>query len=48
MKDGEFLRYSMADVQRVNVDKGILTITLKNGGIARVSLLDVAEIKIKQ
>lgn len=48
MKEGESLRYSMATVQRVSVDKGIVTILLKNGGIARLSLLDIEEIKIGQ
>ena len=48
MKDGSREKYSMTDVLRVNVDKTIVTIVLKNGEIHRLSLLDIAEMKIGQ
>ncbi len=48
MKDGRKLKYSMSDVLRVNVDRSVVTIILKNGDIERLSLLDIEEMKIGQ
>jgi hypothetical protein len=46
MKDGDRLSYPMSDVVRVNVDKSVVTVVLKNGEIHRLSLLDISEMKI--
>ncbi|HEV7643646.1 MAG TPA: hypothetical protein VGO50_06825 [Pyrinomonadaceae bacterium] len=48
MKDGRKLKYAMNDVLRVNVDRNVVTIILKNGDIERLSLLDIEEMKIGQ
>jgi hypothetical protein len=48
MKDGRRLKYPMNDVLRINVDKTVVTIMLKNGDIERLSLLDIEEMKIGQ
>jgi hypothetical protein len=48
LKDDTVLRYAMNIVERVNVTEGVLTVMLKNGGILRRSLLDIAEMKIGQ
>jgi hypothetical protein len=46
-KDGTKIERPMSEVVRVNVDKGVLTIILKDGAISRYSILDVAEMTIK-
>jgi DNA polymerase III gamma/tau subunit len=48
MKDGRKLKYAMNDVLRVNVDRSVVTIILKNGDIERLSLLEIEEMKIGQ
>lgn len=47
-KDDSDVRYAMGLVERVNVNNGMLTVVLKNGGILRRPLIDVAEMKIGQ
>jgi hypothetical protein len=47
LKDGTKIERPMSEVVRVNVDKGVLTIILKDGTISRHSILDVAEMTIK-
>jgi hypothetical protein len=47
LKDGTKIERPMSEVVRVNVDKGVLTIILKDGTITRHSILDVAEMTIK-
>jgi hypothetical protein len=46
-KDGEKIERPMSEVIRFNVDKGILTIVLKDGTLARHSLLDVEKVTIE-
>jgi hypothetical protein len=46
-KDGKKIERPMSEVIRFNVDKGILTIVLKDGTIARHSLLDVEKVTIE-
>lgn len=46
-KNGEKIERPMSEVIRFNVDKGILTIVLKDGTIARHSLLDVEKVTIE-
>jgi len=46
-KDGNKIEYSMSEVTKVGVDKGILTINLKTGGNARYSILAVAKMTIE-
>jgi len=48
LKDDTVVRYAMSNVERVNVNDGVVTVVLKNGGILRRPLLDIAEIKIGQ
>lgn len=46
-KDGKTIERPMSEVIRFNVDKGILTVVLKDGTIARHSLLDVEKVTIE-
>jgi hypothetical protein len=46
-KDGKKIERPMSEVIRFNVDKGILTIVLKDGTLARHSLLDVEKVTIE-
>lgn len=46
-KDGKTIERPMSEVIRFNVDKGILTIVLKDGTITRHSLLDVEKVTIE-
>jgi hypothetical protein len=46
-KDGKKIERPMSEVIRFNVDKGILTIVLKDGTLVRHSLLDVEKVTIE-
>ena len=46
-KDGSRIERPMSEVLKVNVDKGILTISSKEGIIGRYSILDVAKMTIE-
>ena len=46
-KDGTKIERPMSDVLKVSVDKGILTVISKAGGVGRYSILDVAKMTIE-
>lgn len=46
-KNGDKLERPLSEVLRFSVDKGVLTVIAKDGGIRRYSMLDVAEVTIK-
>lgn len=46
-KDGRKIERPMSEILRFGVDKGILTIITKNGGIGRYSMLDIAKITVE-
>jgi hypothetical protein len=46
-KDGTKIEYPMSEVIKMGVDKGILTIILKDGGGGRYSILNVAKMTIE-
>lgn len=46
-KDGKILEKSMSEVFKFSVDKGILTIILKDGSISRHSIVEVAKVTIE-
>lgn len=46
-KDGTRLERPMSEVLRFTVDKGVLTVTSKDGRIGRYSILDVAKVTIQ-
>ena len=47
MKDGELIERPMSEVVKFSVDKGVLTVILKDGKITRYSILDVAKVTIE-
>lgn len=46
-KDGNLLEKRMSDVFKFSVDKGILTVILKDGSISRYPIVDVARVTIE-
>jgi hypothetical protein len=46
-KDGKKIERPMSEVVRFNVDKGVLTVILKDGTMAKHSLLDVEKVTIE-
>lgn len=46
-KDGKKIERPMSEVVRFNVDKGILTVVLKDGTLTRHSILDVEKVTIE-
>lgn len=46
-KDGRSLEKKMSDVFKFSVDKGVLTVILKDGSITRYSIVDVARLTIE-
>lgn len=46
-KDGSSLEKKMSEVFKFNVDKGVLTVILKDGSISRYSIVDVARLTIE-
>ncbi len=46
-KDGRMIERPMNEVFRFSVDKGVLTVTSKNGSIGRYPLLDVTKVTIE-
>ncbi len=46
-KNGDKLERPLSEVLKFSVDKGVLTVIAKDGGIRRYSMLDVAEVTIK-
>lgn len=46
-KDGKTLEKSMSEVFKFSVDKGILTVILKDGSISRYPIVDVAKVTIE-
>lgn len=46
-KDGKLLEKSMSEVFKFSVDKGILTVILKDGSITRYPIIDVAKVTIE-
>lgn len=46
-KDGNSLEKSMSEVFKFSVDKGVLTVILKNGSISRYPIIDVAKVTIE-
>ena len=46
-KDGKVIERPMNEVSRFSVDKGVLTVTSKNGSIGRYPLLDVTKVTIE-
>ncbi len=46
-KDGKTLEKSMSEVFKFSVDRGILTVILKDGSISRYPIVDVAKITIE-
>lgn len=46
-KDGKVIERPMNEVFRFSVDKGVLTVTSKNGSIGRYPLLDVSKVTIE-
>lgn len=47
LKDGETIERPMNEVVRFSVDKGVLTVILKDGKTTRYSILDVAKVTIE-
>ncbi len=47
MKDGSVIERQMNEVVRFTVDKGILVVILKDGGISRFPIVDVARVTIE-
>jgi hypothetical protein len=47
MKDGSVIERQMNEVVRFSVDKGILVVILKDGGISRFPIVDVARVTIE-
>lgn len=47
MKDGEVIESPMSEVLKFSVDKGVLTVIMKDGKISRYSILVVAKITIE-
>jgi len=47
LKDGDVIERPMSEVARFGVEKGILTVVLKDGTIAKYSILDVAKVTIE-
>ena len=46
-KNGDRLERPLSEVLRFSVDKGVLTVIAKDGGIRRYLMVDVAEVTIK-
>ncbi len=46
-KNGDKLERSLAELLKFSVDKGVLTVIAKDGGIRRYLMVDVAEVSIK-
>ncbi|MBK7935369.1 MAG: hypothetical protein IPK01_18235 [Acidobacteria bacterium] len=46
-KNGDRLERSLSEVLKFSVDKGVLTVIAKDGGIRRYLMVDVAEVSIK-
>ncbi|MBC7900851.1 MAG: hypothetical protein H7070_12460, partial [Saprospiraceae bacterium] len=46
-KDGKVIERPMSEVFRFSVDKGMLTVTSKDGSIGRYSILEVAKVTIE-
>lgn len=46
-KDGKTIAQPMSEVLRFNVNRGILTVTMKNGSTGKYSILDVAKVTIE-
>lgn len=47
LKDGQSFWRKMTSVQRMSVEKGILTVVGKDGGVSRYSMLDVTKVTIQ-
>ena len=47
LKDGDVIERPMSEVSRFGVEKGILTVVLKDGTVAKYSILDVAKVTIE-
>jgi hypothetical protein len=47
LKDGDVIERPMSEVSRFGVEKGILTVVLKDGTIVKYSILDVAKVTIE-
>jgi hypothetical protein len=47
LKDGDVIERPMSEVSRFGVEKGILTVVLKDGTTAKYSILDVAKVTIE-
>lgn len=47
LKDGSVIERPMSEVSKFIVDKGILTVTAKDGRLSRFSILDVAKVTIE-
>ncbi len=47
MKDGEVIESPMSEVLKFSVDKGVLTVIMKDGKITRYSILTVAKVTIE-
>ena len=46
-KDGNSLEKSMSEVFKFSVDKGVLTVILKDGSVSRYPIIDVARVTIE-
>ena len=46
-KDGRSIEKKMNEVFKFSVDKGVLTVILKNGGVSRFQIVDVAKVTIE-